>query len=278
MKRLLVGSMGLAGLLSVLGAGMAPAANAQAANRPIVAIWYFDNNTVGPTRGDYEGIQKGIAELLITDFAAAGRVRVVERGRIDDIMKEQNLTRSGAVDPATALRLSRVLQACYSVMGGLQSDGRNVVLTGRIQDLATTEVDPRTIRVTRSNLDDLMGMITELSTKLAAQINLAACPGTPSRGDAAPAQLGGVVGQASSPGASGTPAVEQFAKTLPPEKLEATRKVKLDWPTAKIYSNALDALDAKDKNKAAALFQQVLDKYKDFAPAADGLAKARTGI
>jgi TolB-like protein len=81
-------------------------ARAQADARPIVAILSFDNNSIGAGRQDYDGIGKGIQETLIADMAANGKIRLVDRERIQRVLDEQHLTKSGAVDPATAGRSS----------------------------------------------------------------------------------------------------------------------------------------------------------------------------
>jgi Uncharacterized protein involved in formation of curli polymers len=94
------------------------AARAQSDARPIVAVLSFDNNSIGAGRQDYDGIGKGIQETLIADMAANGKIRLVDRERIQRVLDEQHLSKSGAVDPATAVRVGKILGAQYAIYGG----------------------------------------------------------------------------------------------------------------------------------------------------------------
>src|SRR5262249_47800016 len=80
----------------------------------------------------------------------------------------------------------------------------------------------------------------------------------------------GLYGTKTTPATSTPAGAVQYAK--PTTNLEAM-KVKLDAPTLKLYSQALDAMDAKHNEKASALFKQVLDKFKGFEPAERNLKK-----
>ena len=55
-----------------------------AQNQPIVSVFAFENGAFGtPGAKDYDNIGKGIMDMVITDLASSGKVRVVERARID---------------------------------------------------------------------------------------------------------------------------------------------------------------------------------------------------
>src|SRR3954470_1040503 len=98
----------LAATLSVAVCFVPAVARAQD-TRPVVAVLYFDNNSIGKDRADYDGLGKGIADLLITDLAASPRLRIVERERVQKLLEEQSLTKSGAIDANTAVKLGKVL-------------------------------------------------------------------------------------------------------------------------------------------------------------------------
>src|SRR3954469_3438069 len=101
-----------------------PAIAVAQAAKPVIAVMYFDNNSFGKDRADYDGLGKGIADMLITDMASNQNVRVVERERIQALLTEQNLVKSGAVSPETAIRLGKIIGAQYMITGGFMSDGR----------------------------------------------------------------------------------------------------------------------------------------------------------
>src|SRR5690349_25088846 len=105
--------------LGVAAAVMAaPIIAAAQANSPVVAVLYFDNNSFGKDRGDYDGLGKGIADLLINDMASNPSMRLVERDRIQSILQEQSLVQSKSIDPETAVKLGKLLGAQYMITGG----------------------------------------------------------------------------------------------------------------------------------------------------------------
>jgi TolB-like protein len=239
-----------------------PAMAAAQNTKPIVAILSFDNNSIGKDAKDYDGVGKGIQDLLIADMANNANLRLVDRERIQKVLEEQNLTKTGAIDPTTAVRLGKIFGAQYVIYGGFMNTPNGVVLTAHTTDMETSQIqNPQKVN---GKSDDVLGLISAMSTKLNG-LKLEAKPGR--RADATPStdKQPGAAAQA------GTPAgkVEQYAKALPPK----AKTVKLDLVTARLYANALDEMDKKNSKKAAALFKQVVDKFPEFSPAADYLAK-----
>lgn len=269
-------------LLCGLAALALPAsATAQADPRPIVAVLPFDNNSIGAGRENFDGIGKGIQETLIADMAANAKVRLVDRERVQRILEEQNLVRSGSVDPATAVRVGRILGAQYAIYGGFMSDGRgSMVLTAHSTDMETSALG-NAVRVQRST-DDVLGLIAEMTAKLNNEMKLEAKPGrrTSNAGDPPPqtsgAQPDAAKNASAPPAAAGaSPAgtkptqIETFAKPVSPKVM----KTKLDIATMRVYSNALDEIDRKNPDKAIKLLKQVLSKYPDFEPARRNLER-----
>jgi len=60
---------------------------------------------------------EGISDMLVTELVNSGRFSVVERERLDEVLQEQNLTREGVVDAATAARIGKVLGVQLFVFG-----------------------------------------------------------------------------------------------------------------------------------------------------------------
>jgi len=236
--------------------------------RPVVVVYTFTNSSIGAGAADFNGIATGVQDLLITDMASNAKIRLVDRSRIAEILQEQNMVRSNQIDPQTAVRLGRIMGAQYAIVGGFMSDGKgNAVITGRTIDIETTQIaNPEKIQ---GKADDVLGMINQLSTKLASTMNLAPKPGR-RVGDAGAAESKLAPAQSGTPAAATKPGtVEQYAKPVS----EKAMKVKLDGATLKLYSNALDEMDRHNTAKAKELLQQVLAKYEDFEPARNQLKK-----
>jgi hypothetical protein len=246
-------------------------------NRPVVVVFTFDNNAIGAGRADFDGIKTGVQDLLITDMASNAKIRLVDRAHIAEIQAEQNMVKSGAVDPQTAVRLGKILGAQYAVTGGWTSDAAGkAILTGRTIDIETSQILGNAQKI-EGKKDDVLSMISELSSKLNNNMNLAPKPGAPARrvGDASeapkgaaaqsgtPAPAKAVAKVASKPAAD---AVERYARPI-------SNHVKVDAATLKLYSAALDQIDKKNTAKAKELLQQVLHKYDRWEPAQRELDK-----
>lgn len=263
-------ALGLAAALAL------PAVGRAQDNRPVVVVFTFTNSSIGAGRADFDGTQTGVQDLLITDLASNSKIRLVDRAHLNEILTEQKLAKDGQVDPTTAVRVGKILGAQYAVTGGFMSDGKgNVVLTGRTIDIETTQIaNPQKIT---GKTDDVLGVIGDLSSKLSSNMNLAPKPGAGRRtGDAGDATKSAPAGGTTQTGgtaaktAPASPAVDLYAK--PVTKAE-TMKVKLDSPTLKVYSTALDEMDKKNNTKAIGLFKDVLAKFPGFEPAERNLRK-----
>lgn len=281
-----------AALAVVAGLARPAVVAAQADTRPVVVVFRFDNNSIGTGRADFDGMATGVQDLLITDLASNSKIRLVDRAHLNDILTEQKLSQTGQVDPATAVRVGKILGAQYAITGGFLSDGKgSAVLTGRTIDIETTQIaNPQKIT---GKADDVLGLITQLSERVSSNMNLAPKPGADRRSDngsaaapvkpapsnAAPvkpapsnpapashadrSQRPAAPAQASASKSTGSQ-VELYRKPLTKPQ---SMKTKLDVATMKTYSNALDEMDRNNPAKARQLFQQVVDKYPEFEPA-----------
>ena len=272
------------GALALASVAMVAPAIVHAQAKPVVAVLYFDNNSFGKDRADYDGLGKGIADMLITDMAANPNLRVVERERIQALLVEQNLTKQGSIDPQTAIRLGKIVGAQYMIVGGFLSDSKGkLVLTARTINVETSVI-ANPMRLDASG-DDVLGLIGKLSTKLNTEMKLPALRvGDAGAAGATPA------GQPASPAAApptqvatATPTekkAEQKTEAKPAQKTEAKpvqvaqkSSRKMDMKTAMLYSKALEEEDAGNRTRAVELYRQVVSKFPEYAPAQQKIAK-----
>lgn len=246
-------------------AAFPPALRAQDGAKPVVAVLYFDNNSLGKDRADFDGLGKGIADLLITDLAANPSVRVVERDRVQKLLEEQDLAKAGRIDNATAVQLGKILQAQYMILGGFMNDGRgNNVLTARAVVVQTTQV-VNPLRV-QSKDDDVLALVGQLSAQLARNLKL---PAVPRVGEA-------TVTPAGEPAAPSTPAPARPAPAKRVAQAPAPASRRMDTRTALLYAKALDEADRGNRNRAIELFSVVLDQMPGYAPAEQHVAKLKS--
>src|SRR5690242_13368506 len=154
----------------------APALAVAQANNPVVAVLYFDNNSFGKDRADYDGLGKGIADLLINDMASNASMRVVERDRIQLILQEQSLVQTKSIDPQTAVRLGKLLGAQYMITGGFMSDGKGTLLvTSRVISVETGAI-MNPLKLESKGGEDVLGLIGQLSARLNSDLKLPPLP------------------------------------------------------------------------------------------------------
>jgi len=79
-----------------------------------VAVAPFQN--LGANRS-LDPLQKGLAEMMVTDLTKVPGLQVLERLRMQEMMKEIGLAQTGAVAAATAPRLGKLLGASQVVNG-----------------------------------------------------------------------------------------------------------------------------------------------------------------
>ena len=106
-------------------------------NAKRLAIIYFDNSGGEPSM---DKLKKGLADMLITDLSNVSMLDIVERDKLEAILKEQKLGSSKEFDPSTAAKVGKLLGAeiiltggYFDMMGSLRIDARFIdVQTGKI--------------------------------------------------------------------------------------------------------------------------------------------------
>ncbi len=92
-----------------------------------IAIYGFE--VIGRPKDNYA---KFATEKLTHYIVAAGNLMVVERSRIDQIMKEQSLSMTGAVDAGTAAKIGKILSVDAVVIGTIHVTETDVEFIARV--------------------------------------------------------------------------------------------------------------------------------------------------
>lgn len=79
-------------------------------------------------------------DMLITGFTQTDRFRIIERSRLDEVLKEQKLTISGVVDETAAVKIGKLLGVDFTVIGSIARLGSSYELDTRLIKIETAEV------------------------------------------------------------------------------------------------------------------------------------------
>jgi TolB-like protein len=117
----------------------------------------------------------GLADLLTTDLARSGRLEVVDRIRLDAVLREIHLVESGRVDTATAPRVGKLVQARRLILGNLtEKSGGGFLVAANIADVATGEL--RTAVAAETSLEEILRAEKELAFLLFDQLGVTLTP------------------------------------------------------------------------------------------------------
>ncbi len=111
----------------LLGLALPAHAQVEKSKRPRVAVLEFPAaknayegwNWWGDNHNSESRTASVIQDLFVTELAevGAGKIRLIDREALDKIRAEQNLGQSGDVDPATAVKLGKLLGVKYMITG-----------------------------------------------------------------------------------------------------------------------------------------------------------------
>jgi len=141
-----------------------------------LAILPFENNSITDP-GKYEPLSKGLSAMLITDLSQAGTsLKLIERSKIQSLLKEIELSLAGVVDDSTAIRAGKILGAQNIAFGSFVVFGDIVRIDTRIIKVETGElVRAESISGNSSNF---MNLERELAKKIATSLKVAFRPKT----------------------------------------------------------------------------------------------------
>jgi serine/threonine protein kinase/TolB-like protein len=105
-----------------------------------------------------------VSDLVFAQLATANGIYLVEREQLGEVLSEQELNLSGAVQPETAIQIGRLTGAEILVTGAVSQIETTIFLTAKIISTETGEVIPESVKGTAD--EDR----AQLAERLAAQI------------------------------------------------------------------------------------------------------------
>ena len=207
---------------------------------PTVAVFNFDYDGKDD---ELAALRTGLASMLISDLTAQQGFEVVERERLQQLIAELELGKSGKLDTERAAKIGKIVGAQRMVVGRYFEFSGRFRIDARMFDVETS-VQLCSVGVT-GHRDDFFDIEADIADQLAVAML--------SDGDNCKQPR------------TGAPAVV-------PAKQGRTLD-KLPIPTAATYSRALDAKDQGDPKKAKELLDKVVEEQPEFSLAKEELAK-----
>ena len=105
----------------LVAAAALPALAADTSTKPRIAVLEFKSKA--ENQWWYHNGSAAAQDVFVTELVKSGKFRVVEREQLAALMQEKNLTLSGDLDPATAVRVGKLLGVNYLLAGAVTEYG-----------------------------------------------------------------------------------------------------------------------------------------------------------
>mgnify|MGYP001333885078 CR=1 FL=1 len=100
-------------------------------NKIKVAVLDFESIQAPPDLG------RGVAEILRTELIELGTYTMIERGKVEEILKEQAFQLTGAVDSKTAAKIGELVGAKFVITGSIVKTNVTYTINARLIDVET---------------------------------------------------------------------------------------------------------------------------------------------
>jgi len=124
MKKIILGAVLLSLAFASLGGTQ---------DKPVIAVVDFRS------LGLDEFVGQTIAEIIRTELIGTGKFKVLERGALQKVLEEQQLSMSGVADEQTAVKVGKLVGAKFVVVGSISKLGVNYILNSRLVDVESGE-------------------------------------------------------------------------------------------------------------------------------------------
>lgn len=104
----------------ICGAALVFAANAAVAEKPVLGVAEFQNTATGVYWWG-GGVGWDLSDMLTNELVATGSFTVVERAKLEPVLREQDLADYGRVKKGTGAKIGKLTGAKYLVLGSVSA-------------------------------------------------------------------------------------------------------------------------------------------------------------
>lgn len=144
-----------------------PARVTQVGSRLSIAVLPFDNRS-----GNTE-ITNTVQDKMITSLYSLKRFKIIERSQIDKVLSEQKLGMTGAIDPAKAVKVGKIIGVDAILVGSISSSTTGIGMDARLIDTESGGViTAKDAYSAQNTLQDVKTMATDISIQIYNDIPL----------------------------------------------------------------------------------------------------------
>jgi TolB-like protein len=109
-----------------------------------------------------------VSEFLRSDLVHTKKFTVIERARLQDVLKEQQLAMAGLTEDAQAAQIGKILNCRFILVGSLSKLGNQYFLNVRVVNVETGET-PLAERESAAQIEDLSYISKKIAQRLAGE-------------------------------------------------------------------------------------------------------------
>ncbi len=133
----------------------------QVGTRLSLAVLPFEN------RGGSPEVTNMVQDNMITTLYSLKRFKILERSKIDEIVKEQKLGMTGFIDPTKAVKVGKVAGVDAILTGSISSTASGVAITARLIDTETgTVITAKDAYSDQASLQNIKGMSQDIAIQI----------------------------------------------------------------------------------------------------------------
>ncbi|MDH3271586.1 MAG: hypothetical protein OEN56_09655 [Gemmatimonadota bacterium] len=152
------------------------AADLRGQDVPTVAVMDFSSFMMGEGGASVQ-LGKAISAMLVTELSGREGIRIVERARTNDLLREMGLNFSGGVDESAAIELGELLGVQYVLHGQVTSIVGNLRLDIRAVDVGTSAVVSTMKKSGRTT--EIFSVVVDLADEFTQTLDLVPPSGRP---------------------------------------------------------------------------------------------------
>ena len=141
--------------------------------KKVISVMKFEDRSIGTEM--YRPWRMGIPDMVMESLGAIPYYKVISREYMTkQVLQEQEFQLLGATDPGSAVKLGKILNAQYIVVGSYQVFQNTLQINAKVMSVQTGEIILQSS--CRGTIDEFYGLQNEIAIKITDGMKLAISP------------------------------------------------------------------------------------------------------